>query len=156
MRDVVQTPTWDEPVNQQADQQTHILKGMGHAKHPCGPWMSSHYVSADEMPQVIRAALVDAGLSADALQCAELHGTGTPLGDPIEVGALAAVLTAAGERTAPLLLGAAKAHRGHAEPAAGASAVVRSDARHAGHAHINASPHCLICVPCTCRNQKQL
>jgi len=34
MRDVVQTPTWtwDETVNQQADQQTHIVKGMGHAK----------------------------------------------------------------------------------------------------------------------------
>ena len=141
-------------ITQQADHQPHVVKGMGHAKL----WAMDvePLRSVDAMPQVIRAALVDAGLSADALPCAELHGTGTPLGDPIEVGALAAVLTAAGERTAPLLLGAAKAHRGHAEPAAGASAVVRSDARHAGHAHINASPHCLICVPCTCRNQKQL
>lgn len=79
--------------------------------------------------QVIRAACADAGASPDALQCVELHGTGTPLGDPIEVGALAAVLAGSTARTAPLLLAAAKSHLGHAEPAAGASAVVRSAAR---------------------------
>lgn len=79
--------------------------------------------------QVLRAACADAGASPNALQCVELHGTGTPLGDPIEVGALAAVLAGGIARTAPLLLGAAKSHLGHAEPAAGASAVVRSAER---------------------------
>lgn len=79
--------------------------------------------------QVIRASCANAGVSPNALQCMELHGTGTPLGDPIEVGALAAVLAGGGARTAPLLLGAAKSHLGHAEPAAGASAVVRSAER---------------------------
>ncbi len=45
---------------------------------------------------------------------------GTPLGDPIEVGALAAVLLRAGlPRAAPLHLTAAKSFMGHAEPAAG-------------------------------------
>ena len=37
------------------------------------------------LPQVIRLALVDAGQSPHDLAALEMHGTGTPLGDPIEV-----------------------------------------------------------------------
>ncbi len=40
---------------------------------------------------VIRAALADAGVSATSLAALEMHGTGTSLGDPIEVGAVLAV-----------------------------------------------------------------
>ena len=53
----------------------------------------------------------------------QLHGTGTPLGDPIEVGAAMAVLAArTGDDAAPpsLTLAAAKSWLGHSEPAAGA------------------------------------
>ena len=59
----------------------------------------------------------------------ELHGTGTPLGDPIEVGAIAAVLAGTSATAVPKMLGASKSHLGHAEPAAGSSAVVRSATR---------------------------
>ncbi|GFH18522.1 uncharacterized protein HaLaN_15343, partial [Haematococcus lacustris] len=45
--------------------------------------------------------------------------TGTPLGDPIEIGAAAAVLCGPWARWAPVALGASKASQGHAEPAAG-------------------------------------
>ncbi|MCB9666082.1 MAG: SDR family NAD(P)-dependent oxidoreductase [Alphaproteobacteria bacterium] len=70
---------------------------------------------------VIRAALADAGLAPADVDAVETHGTGTPLGDPIEAGALAEVFA---DRDRPLRLGALKARTGHAELAAGAAGVV--------------------------------
>ena len=54
-----------------------------------------------------------------------MHGTGTPLGDPIEVGAAAAVLS---DGSRPLLLMASKTWSGHAEPAAGMVALAHAQA----------------------------
>ena len=42
---------------------------------------------------VIRGALWDAAVAAEDVGGLEMHGTGTALGDPIEVGALGAVLS---------------------------------------------------------------
>ena len=65
----------------------------------------------------VRQALQSGGLPASSLGMVQLHGTGTPLGDPIEVGALAAVLAGGGcER---VVLAAGKTSVGHTEPAAG-------------------------------------
>jgi acyl transferase domain-containing protein len=65
---------------------------------------------------VLRQALLSAGTAASSLQMVQMHGTGTPLGDPIEVGALAAVATRGGS---PVTLTAGKTGIGHTEPAAG-------------------------------------
>ena len=67
---------------------------------------------------VIRRALENAGLAADALDYVEAHGTGTPLGDSIEFNALREVI-AARAPTRPLLIGSVKTNIGHAEAAAG-------------------------------------
>lgn len=53
----------------------------------------------------------------------EMHGTGTPLGDPIETGAAFAVLSS---DLRPLQLSAAKSLTGHAEPAAGMVGIVNA------------------------------
>ena len=70
---------------------------------------------------VIRSALASGGVAASDITHLQMHGTGTPLGDPIELGAATAVLIgkAAVERAVPLQLTSAKSFMGHAEPAAG-------------------------------------
>ncbi|MFT4626804.1 MAG: acyl transferase domain-containing protein/NADPH:quinone reductase-like Zn-dependent oxidoreductase [Myxococcota bacterium] len=76
--------------------------------------------SGPAQEQVIRAALVNAGVGASDVAYVECHGTGTPLGDPIEAGALAAVYG-----TAPVL-GAVKANIGHLEAAAGVAGALKA------------------------------
>lgn len=72
--------------------------------------------------EVIRAALRDAGVEPDAVGYLEAHGTGTALGDPIEVNALGAVF--AGRRE-PLPIGSVKAAIGHTESAAGIAGLLK-------------------------------
>ena len=48
------------------------------------------------MQALVASCLDRAALSPEAIQHMALHGTGTPLGDPIEVGALSAVLQSHG------------------------------------------------------------
>ncbi|MFI9764840.1 SDR family NAD(P)-dependent oxidoreductase [Streptomyces sp. NPDC051963] len=93
--------------------------------------------------KVIRTALASAGLTSADVDYVECHGTGTSLGDPIEVQALAAVY---GEGRAPgheLGLGTAKSVIGHLESAAGIAGVckVLASFRHdALPATLNSSP----------------
>ena len=62
------------------------------------------------------AALADGRLKPEQIGYIEAHGTGTPLGDPIEIGALSAVF---GQRSQPLIVGSVKTNFGHLEMAAG-------------------------------------
>ncbi|WP_035052201.1 SDR family NAD(P)-dependent oxidoreductase [Andreprevotia chitinilytica] len=75
-------------------------------------------------------ALRKARLQADELDYAETHGTGTRLGDPIEVHAIGEVL--ARSRTTPLWLGSLKNQLGHLEAAAGVASVIKTVALLAG------------------------
>ena len=75
---------------------------------------------------LIRDALGCAQLSPDRIGFVETHGTGTALGDPIEVEAIAATIGQPFPGSGPCLLGSVKANLGHLEAAAGATGLVKA------------------------------
>ncbi|OII74447.1 type I fatty acid synthase [Cryptosporidium ubiquitum] len=77
--------------------------------------------------EVIQNALRNAKLTPNDIDYLESHGTGTPLGDPIEFGALKAVFGNKKDfkRNQPLILGALKTNIGHLEGAAGVSGLLK-------------------------------
>jgi acyl transferase domain-containing protein/SAM-dependent methyltransferase/acyl carrier protein len=75
---------------------------------------------------VIRAAVADAGVAPAEIDVIEAHGTGTALGDPIEVHALAAVLGDGRTPDRPLTIGSVKTNFGHLEAAAGVAGLMKA------------------------------
>ncbi|CAE7212014.1 ppsA [Symbiodinium sp. CCMP2592] len=69
--------------------------------------------------RLLRAALSEARLQPTDLDIYEAHGTGTSLGDPIEVSAVRKVLT---QRETPVMISCSKTNLGHLEGGAGMSA----------------------------------
>ncbi|MCP5425309.1 MAG: type I polyketide synthase [Gammaproteobacteria bacterium] len=74
---------------------------------------------------VIRQALANADVQPGQVHYVEAHGSGTSLGDPIEVGTLGAVF---GERSPdhPLVIGAVKTNVGHLESGAGIAGLIKT------------------------------
>lgn len=75
--------------------------------------------------KLIRAALANAKVEPNQVSYVEVHGTGTALGDPIEVEALANVLSQGREESHPLMIGSVKTNIGHLEAAAGIAAIIK-------------------------------
>ena len=74
---------------------------------------------------VILAALADSGVSPSDVSYVEAHGSGTPLGDPIEVQALGAALGRQRSADEPLLIGSVKTNAGHLATAAGVVGIIK-------------------------------
>ncbi|MFC5829636.1 type I polyketide synthase [Nonomuraea insulae] len=72
---------------------------------------------------LLRSALDDAGVRPEEVTYIEAHGTGTPLGDPIEVEALREVY---GGGSLPCALGSVKTNFGHQEAAAGVTGLIKA------------------------------
>ncbi|MGW2748806.1 type I polyketide synthase, partial [Streptomyces sp. NPDC001450] len=75
---------------------------------------------------VIRRALHKAGAAPHDIQYVELHGTGTPVGDPVEAAALGAVLGEGRAVDEPLRVGSVKTNVGHLEGAAGIAGLLKT------------------------------
>lgn len=96
---------------------------------------------------VIRAALQNANVDPQSISYIETHGTGTSLGDPIEVDALGRVFQLAREARPPVALGAVKTNIGHLEAAAGIAGLLKvvlmlQHRQIAPHLHLNTlTPH---------------
>ena len=76
--------------------------------------------------QLLADTLIKSKLSATDVDFIEAHGTGTKLGDPIEVEAIARVYGVNRPKDRPILIGSAKASYGHLEPAAGILSLMKT------------------------------
>lgn len=74
---------------------------------------------------LINQALINARVEASQVSYVETHGTGTPLGDPIEIRALNAVFGKGRTTNNPLLIGSVKTNIGHLEAASGIAGLIK-------------------------------
>ncbi|MEU4655152.1 beta-ketoacyl synthase N-terminal-like domain-containing protein [Streptomyces sp. NPDC023723] len=82
--------------------------------------------SAEAQREVIEAAHRAAGVTDASVGYVELHGTGTPVGDPVEAEALGAAIGRHRPPGAPLLVGSVKSNIGHLEAAAGIAGLIKA------------------------------
>ncbi len=75
--------------------------------------------------QVLQDALTQSGIPPSEVDFLEVHGTGSQLGDPIEVNAAASVYGKDRKADRPLLLGTVKTNIGHLESAAGVAGFIK-------------------------------
>ncbi len=81
--------------------------------------------SGPRQTDVIRSALAQAGITPADVDYIECHGTGTPLGDPVEVQALAKAFRSR-PADQPIRIGSVKPNIGHTEGAAGVAGLIKT------------------------------
>jgi acyl transferase domain-containing protein len=82
--------------------------------------------SVDGQAEVIAAAQARAETPPESISYIEAHGTGTPLGDPIEIAALNRVFRASTQKKGFCAIGSVKTNVGHLETAAGAAGLIKA------------------------------
>ena len=76
--------------------------------------------------EVIASAQAMAGVPADTVQYVETHGTGTSLGDPVEVTALTKAFRESTQRKNFCAIGSVKSNFGHLDAAAGVAGFIKT------------------------------
>ncbi|NYV72923.1 beta-ketoacyl synthase N-terminal-like domain-containing protein, partial [Streptomyces sp. UH6] len=82
--------------------------------------------SADAQEALLREVYAAAGVDPGEVAYVEMHGTGTPVGDPVECRAVGRALGAARAESAPLPVGSVKGQLGHLEPASGMAGLLKA------------------------------
>ncbi|MBF0100073.1 MAG: SDR family NAD(P)-dependent oxidoreductase [Desulfobacterales bacterium] len=96
----------------------------GSAVNQDGPSGGLTVPNGPSQEQVIRQALTCGGIESNWISYIEAHGTGTSLGDPIEVNSLGNVFCQE-PRKSPLWIGSVKTNFGHLEAAAGIAGIIK-------------------------------
>ncbi|NJK63585.1 MAG: polyketide synthase [Synechococcaceae cyanobacterium SM2_3_1] len=98
----------------------------GSAVNHDGPSSGFTVPNLQAQQQVLQQALKNARLEPNQISYLECHATGTPLGDPLELSALARVYCQDRPASQPLILGSVKTNIGHLEAAAGIASVIKT------------------------------
>lgn len=80
----------------------------------------------DAQSRVIKRALNDADVDAESISYVECHGTGTRLGDPIEIEGLSRAYRKQVDRSQYCAIGSVKTNIGHLEAAAGLAGLIKT------------------------------
>jgi amino acid adenylation domain-containing protein len=97
----------------------------GSAVNQDGPSGGLTVPNGPSQVKVIHQALANAGVTPDQVSYIEAHGTGTSLGDPIEMGTLSNVFGLKRYQDNPLTVGSVKTNIGHLEAAAGMAGLIK-------------------------------
>ena len=115
-----------KPLNKALSERDHIygiVKGSAISHGGYTPSITAP--SVDGEGKVLLEAWKDARINPETLSYIEAHGTGTKLGDPVEVSALRKAFGQLTDKQGFCALGSAKAHIGHAEGAAGIVGLIK-------------------------------
>src|SRR6185436_18891319 len=82
--------------------------------------------SVDAQADAVVEALANAGIEADSISYVEAHGSGTPVGDPIEVRALTKAFRASTQRSGFCAIGSVKTNVGHLDAAAAVTGIIKT------------------------------
>ncbi|HKS06190.1 MAG TPA: SDR family NAD(P)-dependent oxidoreductase [Gemmatimonadaceae bacterium] len=82
--------------------------------------------SVNSQADAVIEALANANVDAESVSYIEAHGSGTPVGDPIEVAALTKAFRAFTQRSAFCAIGSVKSNVGHLDAAAGMAGIIKT------------------------------
>lgn len=82
--------------------------------------------SVHQQSEVVMEALANAGVEPETISYIEAHGTGTNLGDPIEIRALTRAFRATTNKNSFCAIGSVKSNFGHLDAAAGIASLIKT------------------------------